>query len=204
MKSANGPANSTIDGKGNGCVVTFTKGETDQAKLEGFTIQHGQSANGGGIHIESKSSPIIANCVITGSDILGYGGGVYIYNSSPTLTNCSITGNSSGHGGAVSIQYHSAPRIINCNLSQNTANQGGAIASYGSDPVITGCLISQNSTFYTDSGQGGGIQVSAGAPRISNCTISGNHAVWSGGGISDRCGRVRFHAAAAAASRVPT
>jgi len=64
---------STIDGGGNGSVVTAISVDSTAA-LDGFTVTGGVS---------------------------DYGGGMYNYNSSPTVTNCTFSGNSADWGGGM-------------------------------------------------------------------------------------------------------
>jgi parallel beta-helix repeat protein len=161
VKSANGVTSCVIDGNGKDRGVTFTKGEGAAARLEGFTIWNCRSTEGGGIHIESKSAPVINNCIISGNNspgMAGYGGGVYIYNSSPTITNCTISGNTAlQYGGGIWIAHNSSPAITHCVLSANTASVGGGISCANSQPAIAGCTISQNSALDSEANGGGGV-----------------------------------------------
>lgn len=182
--SENGPDNCIIDGGGNTRGVTFTKGEGDESRLQGFTITNCRSTEGGGIHIESRSSPAIVNCIIK-NNLTGYwGGGISIYNSSPGINGCVIQNNTAaglltGEGGGVSCRDNSNPVIANCTILGNTASwNGGGIHIQNSSPLIVNCRISGNTANSGDhGGKGGGISIWKGSsPEIRNCVISGN---WS-------------------------
>ena len=210
VRSDNGPQNCIIDGGDATRGVTFTKGETDQAKLEGFTIRNCRFPQGGGIHIESKSSPLISNCIISQNFSDLEGGGIFCCNSSPTISNCTISGNSAACGGGIWLVDNSLPRITNSIISGNlSVYQGGGISVAHSSPTIKGCTISGNRAIYANGGGaifcnvdsavtigsctirdnysgefGGGINCGSSVLWIYNTTISGNYAVDSGGAIA--------------------
>ena len=57
---------------------SFHSGEGSQSVLKGLTITHGYYLQGGGILVDSASSPTIANCVITGNSAVSLGGGILL------------------------------------------------------------------------------------------------------------------------------
>jgi hypothetical protein len=96
IRSENGPYVTTIDGGGNGSVVTFDSGEGEYSVLDGLTITNGSGTGGlfgfgGGIYC-SKSYPTISNCTISGNSAGMSGGGIYCSKSCPTITNCTTIG----------------------------------------------------------------------------------------------------------------
>ncbi|TAD84064.1 MAG: hypothetical protein EAY75_13810, partial [Bacteroidetes bacterium] len=92
--------------------------------LDGFTIQGGNAARGGGI----------AN-----------------WGASPTIRNCIFRNNTGGtRGAATSDERNSAPTYINCVFTNNSSNGGifwsfGDIVSRGSSPTFVNCTVSGNS-----------------------------------------------------------
>jgi len=153
LKSVGGAANCIIDCENSGRGFIFYSGETNNAIVQGFTIQNG-SANGGG-------------------------GGVWCwYSSSPTFTNCIISGNSAYWGGGVACDS-SSPTFTNCIISGNSAAwDGGGVCCYSSSPTFTNCAILGNSAY-----NGGGIYCSSSTPTFRNSIIWGNTATSSGNQI---------------------
>jgi len=179
VRSENGPQNCIIDGGDDTRGVTFSHGENSYARLDGFTIRNCRSPKGGGIHLESRSSPTIANCIIKDNNTSYSGAGINCYNSSPTIINCSISGNLAwGDGGSISCKNNSFPTITNCTIFWNTsAAKGGGIYALNSSPAIAGCSIWGNAAY----GGGGGIHCHNSSPAITGCTISGNSGPSAGG-----------------------
>lgn len=124
--------------------------------LTNTAISRNSSDTGGAIDSSSKLS--ITNCVITENTATYYGGGISNYGDLLTLTNSEIAKNSAGRGGA-------------------------GIYSYGDTTLISGCIITQNSTTDTYA-FGGGINNAQGVLTITNSTISENSA-YEGGGINN-------------------
>jgi parallel beta-helix repeat protein/predicted outer membrane repeat protein len=200
-----------IDGGKNGSVVTFRNSETNQARLEGFTIQNGRGIyedehtvrDGGGIFVDHSSPSIIGN-IIVGNTAEGYGGGIAVlYGSSPTIIENTISGNTAErYGGGISV-WGSSPTITGNTISRNKSDNagGGIFAGGGSSPIINNNSISGNTAeghaiwwnfTSTITGNtinentanvGGGIWVGESDPNINNNTISGNTAEVYGGGI---------------------
>lgn len=174
-------ANTIINGRRAGSVVTFSGTESADCILSGFTITNGSGtlehigggsySNGGGIYGNGTLATIQFN-IISGNLAMtffcgdGYGGGIY---------NCD--------------------GIIQCNIiSENAACQdpecpadtgGGGL--FGCDGIIQNNIISNNKVigFYHD--RGGGLGNCNGT--IRNNTIFGNSA-GSGGGLSNCTGTI--------------
>jgi hypothetical protein len=203
--------------------VTFSTGHTLLTRLEGFTVTGGAgleqtgSVNhvaGGGVYI--FSSPTVANNVITnnvlsGSQRLYKGAGVYIGAGSPVITGNTITGNraipgpgislsvaSIGYGGGIWINFNADAVITSNIISGNRAGDpnvaysigsGGGIVMWPGDsshpgPIVDRNLIADN---YSDSMGGGitlGSQRGTGALAVvTNNVIVGNTTDKNGGGI---------------------
>jgi len=131
-------ASTVIDGSGSGSVVTFSGRETQDAVLQGFTIQHG----GGTVRI-----------IFTGSSS---GGGIYMKNASPTIIDNVIQDDTATSGGGIAITGASSPRIVGNTIQGNTAAFGGGISVESTNsPVIEGNSFNNNQAWHL----GGGIFV---------------------------------------------
>lgn len=198
--TSEGDSSDTIlDAIGVGSVVTFRNGESNEAILDGFTIQNGSGTYddkeycGGGIYV-SNASPDIVNCIIQDNIFIGsgIGAGIYISGGSPTVHDCKINNNSNSKlGGGIAIvdgdssSIITSPTIINCTISNNNANVGGggifirAKINYA-NVLIDHCTIESNHSGY----YGGGATVESYAYcEISNCSIRNNSADKEGGGV---------------------
>jgi len=183
VKSQNGPNNCIIDCEGDGQGFYFYGWESADSVVAGFTITSGQATYGGGIYC-AYSSPTIKNCIITGNNGETHGGGIYIAIASPVIENCVISGNTSGNGGGVFCHWSSLATIANCTISDNVVTYwgGGIYCSNDSSPTIRGCSIRANRSGYG----GGGIACFSSA-SITNCIISENSSEFSdAGGICIR------------------
>ncbi len=180
VRSTGGPETTIIDGNQAGSVVTFQSGETQDARLEGFTITNGYTEKGGGIFCEASSSPTITGCTISGNSAW-YGGGIWCESASPIITNCTISGNYAWYGGGIWAK-DSSPTITYCTINENGVVQmfgmflahsarGGGILCQGGSSTITNCIVSGN---ISDEALGTGICCTDGSAVITNCTISGN------------------------------
>jgi hypothetical protein len=128
-----------------------------------------------------------ANTII---DPSGAGRGFSFYNGEDP--NCILSGLTirNGHaesdsGGGIYISNDSSPLITHCIIENNTADlYGGGIYCYFSIPKITDCIIRGNRS--TEDGGGvevDAVDVDAGAIEIENCIIADNQASGFGGGI---------------------
>ncbi len=207
---------STIDGSSS-VRCLYGNGLSSDTIIEYFSIRKGYNGDeGGGLYLTNNSTPTISNCLLE-SNSAYEGGGMYNDASSPTITNCDFTSNSASHyeGGGI-CNMHSSPEVLNCTFTSNTSNNvnygnGGGICDLkNSNPTISNCTFSLNSSYNgggaiennsscspfisnctfesnsTYSGDGGGIDNSNGSsPTILNCVFTSNSAYQYGGGISN-------------------
>jgi hypothetical protein len=170
----------TIQGTGNGSVVT-ANGVDSTTKIDGFTITGGGNTYvGGGINCDS-SNLIISNNIITGNGAnVTEGGGIFVNGlPSPTIRGNTITHNSALSGGGGINCWYSAPNIINNTITENEATYGGGVGcAYGERPTIQGNTISDNTASL-----GGGIWGYYASPIVFNNVLAGNTALSSGGAI---------------------
>ena len=165
-----------IDGSDLGPVVTFAFGETNDALLCGFTIQHGVNEDGGGVFCD-HASPTIAYNIIrdnlanrnTGG---GNGGGIFCFYSTALIMNNLIMYNNTngiygGFGGGVAIRSAN-PILINNTITRNNSNQvGGGLFIVWSTPSIINTVIWNNAAVE----EGNEIYVSECTPNITYCDI---------------------------------
>ena len=126
--------------------------------------------DGGGIYCYNNSSPTISNCIITGNSAAQEGGGIACNdNSLPAISNCIISNNSvTTNGGGIACRLDSSATISNCIIKGNSAqyNGGGIFCYENSSPVISNCNIIANFA-----GSGGGIYYYYSSPIITNCIL---------------------------------
>jgi len=91
-----------------------------------------------------------------------------------------IDGNRDGRVVSLENEEGEGTALIGFTLIGGNVSMGGGIYCRGSSPLVSHCVISNN----TVNSYGGGIYSHGGAtPTFINCIISGNRAVRSGGGI---------------------
>jgi len=211
--SEQGPDTTIIDGNQITTAISCATSVDSTTKIAGFTIQHGDNYEGGGIRCINASPTITDNyirenscgggirCYGSSNPIITYNtisdntgndcGGICCHdNASPMIANNVIADNQSGFNGGIGCWDSSSPTITNNTITGNSANEifpvrgGGIYCGSGSSPTITYNTINANSVF----GLGGGIccYYSIGAEIIGN-TINGNYAWGVGGGISCWC-----------------
>jgi len=190
VRSKNGPQDCTIDCEGNENDphrgFYFHNSETQDAKLDGFTIKNGYATAespggffGGGVYIK-KASPTLTHCTFDGN-FADQGGAVMWKSSYSTMANCTIVRNSANGGGSGLYCWLGSPRISNCVIAENAGK--GTIACYQSNATITNCAVMGNHSL----GEGAGaIHCHNSDTVITNCTITGNSGEGNGGGISCR------------------
>ena len=104
---------------------------------DGTIIENTSSNEGGGIHCEDGSTPILTNVTIHENTASSYGGGIYCgKDSGPSLQNVVITDNYAFDcGGGIFCYFDSGPSLENVTITGNSANNGGGINfSYNSEP----------------------------------------------------------------------
>jgi hypothetical protein len=139
---------------------------------------------GAGMYCEGGSGTL-GNCVFTGN-AASKGGGIWCEGSSPMITTCEFLWNYAWMGGGVLCHAASNPQITDCIIKGNMAGfQGGGIsASDGSFPVISRCLVTENSVTGGNADNGGGIMIGLyGRMLLRHCLVCGNKADRHGAGI---------------------
>ncbi len=186
VRSTAGPELTIIDGWYHiDHVVTIGEGSESGTVLEGFTVTDGFL---GGIQCHNSSPTITDNIITrnghTGGQYFYPFGGIYAYNGSPTICQNSITFNASTRPGAGILCYNGTPLIADNWIFDNQTMmefgfaKGGGISA-GSDAIITGNVIEENSAdSMFDESSGGGIH---GGGHIENNVIRNNRADYGDG-----------------------
>jgi len=184
-----------IDGNQAGSVVTFSGTEDETCVLSGFTIEHGESSNGGGIcggDHENRTRAAIRNNVITNNEgYEDYPGAGLVYCDGLIEKNV-ITGNSGSYAGG-GLAYCNGTIAANT-ITENSAESGGGLYScdglirsnvisenYGGGLTYCNGIIQNNIISNNSAGNGGGLHECNGT--IVNNTVVGNSAEWGGGGL---------------------
>jgi len=186
VRGIDGPDSTIVDCQGIAYAFRFVSKETTSAVLDGLTIT---GAASGAIGCSSQSSPRIINCRIINNTSSSSGGGISCTSSShPTIADSLIAGNTAGSGGGLVVQNNSNPSIIGCTITRCTSSSsggggGGVAVGFGCRPVLTDCLISENSAE-----AGAGAYCENSSPVFSRCRFANNKSVntVSGGGLFAR------------------
>ncbi len=193
------PSLTILKGNNQYRVVTAASDISEETIWDGFTIQDGTSATGGGVYLRGNTT--MSNCIIqNNTNKTNSGGGVYIATNdtdSVKLINCTVRNNTVIHdgtstspigGGGAYIHNNShAALISNCSITNNILNGdsvpgakmfgGGIFMNVG---TILNSVISENEvTSITRSGEfvalgeisGGGIMIMT--PAEGNILIQG-------------------------------
>ncbi|MHC4575674.1 MAG: right-handed parallel beta-helix repeat-containing protein, partial [Planctomycetota bacterium] len=178
-----------IDCEGSGAAphraFQFFNQEQADSVVAGLTITNGEGFyEGGAIRCFNNSNPTIRNCVLTKNIARGRGGAIYCDRSSPTIVDCTITENTCplGYGGGIGCYYGSEPLISNCvvanNMAEGPGRHGGGICCWDQgDAVVANCIVVGNSAWH----RGGGLYAYWSRPTFVNCTVIGNRSAEGGG-----------------------
>jgi hypothetical protein len=148
-------AETIIDCGENGRGFIFNSGEDVNTIVNGFIVINGNvidGNDGGGIFIDSGSSPTIMNMVISNCNAdgdpnnPGFGGGIYINaDSNPLFINCDIINCSADSGGGAFCDSSTSPTFRHCTFSDNLADLGGGLfCGSDSSTTIIDCNFANN------------------------------------------------------------
>jgi hypothetical protein len=193
----------TVHNTGVGRIAYVYPGNGESVTVSGLTLigASGNDVTNGGIFyaggVGSASNLTISNCVLTGSDAIGNGGAIQVYDGSLQVESSTISGNTAGNGGGgIYFNDTDAPSAIrNSTISGNVVtdvagdyDDGGAV--YVSNNYPLSSILIQNSTLSgnTVPDQGGAVydfsnNGDPSAMTIESSTIAGNSAGGYGGGV---------------------
>jgi hypothetical protein len=126
------------------------------------------SGHGGGVYLGAKG--VLNNATVTNNIANGRGGGIWC-NYAGKVSNCLVINNKSNSegGGIAAGRENSRATIINCLITNNTAvSDGGGMVCQFAD--IINCTITNNHS----NTNGGGILAYTNAPIITNCIVWNN------------------------------
>ena len=147
-------------------------------------LVHANGIGGSIFRIKSLSAQVTVNISgirITGGNITGNGGGIYVYpGNTLNLSSCRVDNNSAALDGGGIINDQGKLSITNCDLLYNTsAQRGGGLANFAGELTITNSSIGNN----TSANNGGGIFNLNGTVELSHSVLEANTAGYQGGGI---------------------
>lgn len=187
---------SNINGNNSTHIVT-SRGVTNTAILDGFTITGGQANKGyncltncGGGMSNVNGSPTLNNLLFITNIATGIGGGMFNEDhSNPVLTNVAFTGNfAAWQGGGMANRFDSNPVLINVSFSGNSAFHGAGMVNEISSPTLINVSFSGNFAHgfeEANNGRGGGmLNFGFSNPRITN-SIFWNNVAGIGPNISN-------------------
>ena len=158
--------------------IWMVSGESEETRLEGFTIT-GEDRTciqiGGG-------NPQLSNLLITGcgeTDI-SIGGGISIESASPTFDNVHFENNVALWGAALYALEAEDLTLIDCTFSSNTATHGGGISLVSSVLTAEDSIFTGNEALY---GVGGALWGVNSIVTLSGGSINENAASYAGGAI---------------------
>ena len=116
--------------------------DTSAVVVDGFTIQNGMAANGGGVFL--KKNTTISNCILknNGADTVG----LAIYAKNAKIKNCIICNNSSNE--VPWTVYLLQSEMDSCVVKDNAVISGSAL--YGELSTISNSVIDSNKNIYWD------------------------------------------------------
>ena len=172
LRSTSGPDSTIVEGDGTTSVLNIFGGQSTLTKVQGFTFTGGGGDNGGGIRIDSSSTPVFQDIIIVDNDAED-GAGIYIESSAPTFLNTFIQYNdATGNGGGIAIRDNANPVFNYCLITGNDAEDGaGIFVRESSNPVFNHITLADNEA----SGDGGALYIRDGShPQITNSIIWNN------------------------------
>jgi len=190
LTSADGVEATSIDGQGGQAVYV----EDSALAFEGFTVEGGLAAKGGGIHVNGGSMAI-ADCVVRDNTCQpnGEGGGLYAVDASLTVTGCVFQdnvcgdGTSSGNDGGGLALDHCDAELTGNRIEDNVAGDGGGLYILEGPVTLLHNVIWGNAADDTDGSDelagGGGVLVRGDGIVLINNLVGANTAAESGGGV---------------------
>ena len=144
--------------------------------VSGFTLTGGGGTDGGGIRIDSSSSPVINDIIIV-ENSADEGAGVHINNSSPVFGHVVIKNNeATGDAGGIAVRENSNPIFNSVLITNNNGDNGGGIlVRDNSSPVFNNLTLADNES----QSDGGAIYIRNG----SNIQFT-NSIMWNNGAES--------------------
>lgn len=178
------------EGRGGGIYCSERSSLTiNNSEIKGNTARSGHIAFGGGIFCSNRSSLVLNNSAIINNRCEAddcYGGGIYYESDLNSGTKCTIAcstiknnisntteQNDRSYGGGMYFR-NAKPLISKCIISNNSAHAGSGAICESSHLIVAGSIISGNHPLNRYRYGGGGIQCINSDVAIENCSIIGN------------------------------
>ncbi len=181
------------DGGWHGIRFANTLATNDSSRIVYCNIKYGKGvgedyddSRGGGIFLRDYSKVLISHCLIDSNKAYWSGAGICCYNSSPKICHNTIRENESISGSGIYTREDSSPLIYENVIKYNTTRpigSGAGICTLGGNAIITGNVITNNSTSgggYTG-GPGGIACGHSASPYIFDNIIENNTGGFGGG-----------------------
>lgn len=165
-----------------GTGLLFEDYETQDARVDGFTIMRGYGPRGGAVYCNG-ASPTFANCVFI-SNRADTGGALFLATSSACFRSCTIAGNTVyaiGGGGGVRVVTGDL-LFDNCVVSGNVGYRGGGFLIEGANVMFKSCTLASNMSNH----EGGAIFNLSGAIACERSVVWGNCAAEEGREVYSR------------------
>lgn len=183
---------STITVEGNGSTITrsgkkdmrFFTAVTYEDNVADLTLNDLTLTNGkndyysGGAVYAYGATLTINNCVISGNEVGGSGGGVFATYSDVTISGSTISNNKSYSGGGIYAGYGNIT-IVNSTISGNEVvdNVGGGAYLSAAVIVLNGVTVQNNKAY-----SGAGLMIDYSNMTLSDSDLTGNETVGKGDG----------------------
>ena len=132
--------------------------DTSSVVVDGFTIQNGSAANGGGVNITANTT--INNCIIKANSASNYGSAIYA--TGAVVKNCQIFGNTNSDRVYYTVRLNNCV-MDSCVVKDNKTYYNAAILAENKTKVTNSVLEGNNSVYLYYSGS------SFNNSELSNC-----------------------------------
>ena len=174
-------ANTVINGKSLGPVITFTGSEDPCYVLTGFTITGGYSYAGGGIS-SFNNNLTIRHCLISNNQATSWGAGLYHQGGKLKMKGCTVNNNIANFGAGLLCRLTSA-ELTNCTICDNSASfEAGGVHINQSTYQLNNCILWNNSDM-SGTGEAAQLTIYGSSGEVGHNCIQG----WTGslGGIGN-------------------
>ena len=158
----------------------------DGARLDGFTLDQGWAADGGGGMLNEDASPTVAHCDFISCISNNSGGAVRNWQASPVFEDCTFRWNRtySNGGAVVNFNLGGEARFTRCVFQENHADIFGG--GFSNEYSSTRGMFEECSFIGNEAGvwRGGGLYNGEGAQaELVQCIVVDNTSPEKGGGV---------------------
>jgi len=178
LSSTQGADLTVIDGEGQRRGVLCNSGETNDTRLEGFTITRGKEYDGGGMYLYLSSAMVIS-CKFVQNTQSTLGSGVCCLGGYLILSDCEFENNESYTMGGALVQSGGGIQIAYCSFLNNTSHDAGAVYLTGTDATVRNCMFESNVAEVV-SGVGGAMKIRSTEGILKSSTFQENMAAYGG------------------------